>query len=110
MDIQQKALSFLYGELRRAKIALGRAEGKPNVQREEIESLQSKIEAIDWLIPLAIAEPVKHGRWIDNTKIIEGYPDYQFNCSECNYTVWRAEPTKYCPECGARMDAKGDEQ
>lgn len=50
MTTQEKALSFLYGELRKAKIALGRAEGKPNVQREEIESLQSKIEAIDWIL------------------------------------------------------------
>lgn len=50
MTTQEKALSFLYGEQRKAKIALGRAEGKPNVQREEIESLQSKIEAIDWIL------------------------------------------------------------
>lgn len=55
MTPQEKALSFLYGELRKAKIALGRAEGKPN-SREERESLQGKIEAIDWLIPLAIKE------------------------------------------------------
>lgn len=47
---QEKALSFLYGEQRKAKIALGRAEGKPNVQREEIESLQNKIDAIDWIL------------------------------------------------------------
>lgn len=56
MTSQEKALSFLYGELRKAKIALGRAEGKPNANPEEIENLQSKIEAIDWLIPIAIKE------------------------------------------------------
>jgi hypothetical protein len=50
MTTQEKALSFLYGELRKAKIALGRAEYKPNVDREELENLQSKIDAIDWIL------------------------------------------------------------
>jgi hypothetical protein len=46
---QEKALSFLYGELRKAKIALGRAEGKPN-SAEERENLQNKIDGIDWIL------------------------------------------------------------
>lgn len=50
MTTEEKALSFLYGELRRAKIALGRAEYKSNVNPEELENLQSKIEAIDWIL------------------------------------------------------------
>lgn len=49
MTRQEKALSFLYGELRRAKIALGRAEGKPN-SKEERENLQNKIDGIDWIL------------------------------------------------------------
>lgn len=49
MTTEEKALSFLYGELRKAKIALGRAEGKPN-SAEERENLQNKIEAIDWIL------------------------------------------------------------
>lgn len=49
MTTEEKALSFLYGELRRAKIALGRAEGKPN-SKEERENLQNKLDAIDWIL------------------------------------------------------------
>ena len=56
MGDKQKALEFLYREQRAAKIALGRAEDKPNVTAEEITNLEKKIAAIDWLIPLAIKE------------------------------------------------------
>lgn len=60
--------------------------------------------------PTIDAVPVVHGRWIDNTKLIEGYPDYRFNCSECDFTVWRArlDRSRYCPNCGAKMDLKED--
>ena len=44
------ALKWLYGELRRKRIALGKAEGKPNVSPLEIESLESAIETIEWII------------------------------------------------------------
>lgn len=54
MSERQNALEYLYKELRAAKIALGRAEGKQNVTPEEIANLEKKIAALDWLIPLAI--------------------------------------------------------
>ena len=46
--------------------------------------------------PTVDAEPVKHGRWIEDKY---GIP----HCSECgtiNNTVYKA----YCSNCGARMD------
>lgn len=54
--LRENALSFLYRELRDAKIALGRAEGRPGVTREELENLQKRIDAIDWMIPIVIRE------------------------------------------------------
>jgi hypothetical protein len=54
--IRDNALSFLYRELRAAKIALGHAESKPNVSHEELDNLQKKIDAIDWMIPIVIRE------------------------------------------------------
>lgn len=54
--IRDNALSFLYRELRAAKIALGHAESKTNVSREELENLQKKIDAIDWMIPIVMKE------------------------------------------------------
>ena len=44
------ALKWLYGQLRRKRIALGKAEDKPNVPAQEIDSLQSGIEVIEWII------------------------------------------------------------
>lgn len=48
------ALEWLYRELKRAKIALGHAESRPGVTREELDNLEQKIAAIDWMIPLVI--------------------------------------------------------
>lgn len=56
MTTRERALKFLYTQLRAAKIALGNAETRPGVTREELDNLEAKIEAIDWLIPLAIKE------------------------------------------------------
>jgi len=54
--MKQASLRWLYGELRKAKIALGRAEEKPGVKREELEALERKTAVIDWIIPIVIRE------------------------------------------------------
>jgi len=45
--------------------------------------------------PTSDVAPVRHGRWREG--VYAGY-----KCSECR-TTWDA-PTKYCPNCGAKMD------
>lgn len=44
------------------------------------------------------AEPVRHGKW----------EEYQIPhiicCSECDYGTCVDEKTKFCPNCGAKMD------
>ncbi len=45
-------------------------------------------------------EIVKHGKWFINS---DGYYPY---CSECHYEPAKGEMTKYCADCGARMDKK----
>ena len=42
--------------------------------------------------------PVVHGRWISNCVDSPAF----FVCDQCN-TVWYND-TKFCPNCGARMD------
>ena len=44
------ALKWLYDQLRRKRIAVGKAEGKPNVSVLEIENLKSSIDTIEWII------------------------------------------------------------
>lgn len=53
--MREDALRFLYKSLKDAKNALGRAEGRPGVTAEELDNLERKIAAIDWIIPLVIA-------------------------------------------------------
>ena len=64
--------------------------------------LKPHINDLDWFE----AEPVRHGRWIDNSYPLEGFPIHRFNCSECNFLVNRIGQMKYCPNCGAKMDLK----
>lgn len=51
---RETALKWLYGQLRRKRIALGQAEKKPNVDAVEVESLQSAIDVIEWLIGVVL--------------------------------------------------------
>lgn len=48
--------------------------------------------------PTVAAESVRHGKW----------EEYQIPhiicCSECDYGTCVDEKTKFCPNCGAKMD------
>lgn len=50
------------------------------------------------------AVPVRHGHWIGRS-VIGGIPKCE--CSECEteLLIW----SRYCPNCGARMYGKGDD-
>lgn len=58
-------------------------------------------------VPTADVAPVRHGRWKEQQKKYRIY-----SCSECNkvtlFEKWgdTVMPYDYCPNCGARMDAK----
>jgi hypothetical protein len=53
---------------------------------------------------LPSAEPVRHGTWEMKPDPL-GFFDEIPVCSECGCTTTMREKTKYCPHCGARMDA-----
>ena len=68
-----------------------------------IERAESEIECA----PTVDAEPVRHGRWIDrNGNIVAPFWE-RYECSECGA---RSDNSKYCHNCGARMDAQEDEE
>ena len=64
-------------------------------------------------VPIVDAAPVKHGKWINDNDL--------YKCTACNDLCTVAgwancisekqmyKVFKYCPNCGARMDAKDDE-
>ena len=53
--------------------------------------------------PAADVAPVRHGRWKNGGN---GLYD---TCSACDKEIYLAIPMNYCPECGALMDGKEDE-
>ena len=55
MTTPDRALEYLYRELKRAKISLGQAENRPGVTIEELETLRNKILVLDYLTPLVLA-------------------------------------------------------
>lgn len=66
------------------------------------QTLAQHIENVkDW-------QPARHGHWIDCE---DDYSDY-VRCSVCGdeFTSWEGDcaHTKFCPECGARMNGGAD--
>lgn len=68
---------------------------------------------IQTILNLPSAEPVRYGKWIYGEHDIAMCDGYR--CSNCGYFVpWDyshksidyIEEYKYCPQCGARMDAE----
>ena len=54
---------------------------------------------------------VRHGRWKKGSGYVCG--DYQFFCSFCGEEFWESsywpKRSKYCPNCGAKMDKEVEE-
>ncbi len=75
------------------------------------EWLANCIDDVIEAAPTIEAEPVKRGKWIYDNQ----FHWYRASCSECGYkrvTDIKAEKWngwKYCPNCGAKMDAEEGE-
>lgn len=57
------------------------------------------------------AEPVRHGHWIETTEWIGSFGKARRKCSECGtifdgvpFTRGDGKGSKFCEECGAKMD------
>lgn len=68
------------------------------------------------MLPAVDTAPVIHGRWIKMIGMMP--PEYHghYECSECQWNMkgisssWiREEEFSYCPNCGAKMDKKEEE-
>lgn len=57
-------------------------------------------------LPATDVQPIRHGRWIDHEKFERKNCNACIECSVCN--TWFGHDcipkTKFCPNCGARMD------
>ena len=60
-----------------------------------------KAELEDAIEKLPSVQPTTNpGKWIDND---DGTTCF---CSECQETVWKANVSKFCPNCGAKMEVE----
>ena len=57
--------------------------------------------------PTVDAEPVRHGHWIDRNGAIVAPFWERYECSECGA---RSDSSKYCHNCGAKMDEEREEE
>jgi PHP family Zn ribbon phosphoesterase len=96
-----KALEYLYKQLKDTRISLGHAERRPGVTDEELDNLRSKIDMLEYSAAAVLAyEEPKRGEWVDDGSVIR--------CSSCHnsplYNYWgRIKLSDRCPNCGAKM-------
>ena len=69
------------------------------------ENGKQVVMAVDDLqyLPTADVQEVKHGKWISKATGLCPRIEVWF-CSECNFAYRDLSPSKYCPDCGAKMD------
>lgn len=88
-----------------------RAANTFNVNRATLgeESMLWRFQQIVDEAPTVQAELVKHGYWTKESLIGTGGGTYDVvRCSLCKWT-YPLYATKYCPNCGARMDGGRDD-
>lgn len=73
------------------------------------EEEATRYHVLSWAIKAMNAEPVKHGKWIEeDDAIITG------TCSVCGWFAIFAETDvtgmPFCPNCGAKMDGGKDDE
>ena len=66
-------------------------------------------ELYDMIEELPSEEPARHGKWEMKPDPF-GFFDNIPVCSECGRTTKMREKTKYCPNCGAKMDRRGENE
>lgn len=63
-------------------------------------------------VPTADVTEARNGEWLHGDTIDDGWTRYY--CSECewmteSYYKEKCDLSNYCPNCGAKMDGKGDD-
>ena len=76
----------------------------------DIDLSGEKFEAAIHKIQAADVAPVRHGRWIEPSRLYYGAKQYE--CSLCySDTFWKkhsiTEKYPHCPNCGCVMDLEG---
>lgn len=67
----------------------------------DMEIFIPRSDVIGMLKQQPTVNPVKHGKW---QQVYDGMYDRDWTCSICNKIPPHEECTKYCPNCGAKME------
>lgn len=73
----------------------------PDIQDDELRPTLKSIREFVRNRPAVDAEPVRHIKWVCRTPGV-------FSCGACLGLALGNRPTRYCPDCGAKMDG-GDQ-
>ena len=117
--IEREALAeFLKDEIQQCETALVESNGEDDRYEQAVESrMLGLVDAWRKVTNTAAAdvEPVRHGEWIKKQNPMAGVGDLYlyYRCSICEeIAMWddfgNIKKTRYCPNCGAKMDGKGE--
>ena len=91
-------IAYIRKEAKEAQSAFEELGGESGIIAEAFEDLAKELEDF----PATDVAPVRHGEWLLRH---EGHGHY-WECSVChtNPCIYVTKDTKFCPNCGARMD------
>lgn len=74
---------------------------------KNMDEIKEDLDMLFCMLPAENVAPVRHGRWIEYTKVIipEPYNKWEqaWKCSECGFYDGFVG-YNYCPNCGAKME------
>ena len=78
-----------------------------NLQGSEAQILLCDMKQAFLELPTADVQEVRHGRWVNESRLMYGPISAQCSVCELFSGTWlRNAPYKHCPHCGAKMDQK----
>lgn len=75
---------------------------RSNIDMQELYLPTHFIDLVIEDVPTADVQPVKHGRWVENSDPGQNINEH-YMCSECGCTFHNWANDNYCPNCGAKM-------
>lgn len=73
-----------------------------DTQHAALREALGRVESVD-------AEPVVHGRWVTDGMMMDCGEYLMTRCTACGTPFEYGYDMPYCPQCGAKMDERGND-